>query len=276
MDTGKIIDVEVLINYCACKNEQNHEKSCKSIFRESSGMMEVKGACIIFKRSLTFHYARYAKYLGDGDSKAFDAITEETIFRDEFQVEKLECFGHITKRMGSRLRRLKEKMKGQLLPDGKSLSGKNRLTDSQIDKIQNYYGLAILENLNTVHAMRQAIWAIFMHKLSTDEHPQHGFCPICEDSWCGFKKAEATGSEYKHKNNLHAAIVEAMRPVFRDLFHIDLLKKCVHGKTQNPNEGVNNVIWSRVPKSKFVQIRAICLGVYDAVCTFNEGNSAKL
>ncbi|GBM16058.1 hypothetical protein AVEN_163104-1 [Araneus ventricosus] len=99
--------------------------------------------------------------------------------------------------------------------------------------------------------MHQAIWAVFMHKLSTDKNPQHGFCPIGEDSWRGFKKAEATGSTYKYKNNLPVSVVEAMRPVFRDLSHPDLLKKCVHGNTQNPNESVNNVIWSRVPKSTF-------------------------
>ncbi|GBO10152.1 hypothetical protein AVEN_252949-1 [Araneus ventricosus] len=124
--------------------------------------------------------------------------------------------------------------------------------------------------------MRQAIWAIFMHKLSTDENPQHGFGSIDEDSWCGFKKAEATGSVYKHKNNLPVAVVEAMRSVFKDLSYPDLLKKCVHGNTQNPNESVNNVIWSRVPKSTFVQIEVLSLSVYDAVCSFNEGNSAKL
>ncbi|GBM10653.1 hypothetical protein AVEN_7925-1 [Araneus ventricosus] len=162
-------------------------------------MMEVKGACNIFKRSLTFNDARYTKYLGDGGSKAFDAITEENINGDEFQVEKLECIVHVMKRMGSRLQRLKEKMKGQLLSD------------------------AIRRNLNSVHAMRQAIWAISMYKLSTDEHPQHGICCIGEDSWCGFKKAEATGSARKHKNNLPVAVVEAMRPVFRDVSHPDLL-----------------------------------------------------
>ncbi|GBN54824.1 hypothetical protein AVEN_133113-1 [Araneus ventricosus] len=183
MDTGKVIDVDVISKYCDCKNKKNHDTSCKSNFRGSSGMMEVKGACNIFKRSLTFHNARYTKYLGDGDSKAFEAIAKENIYGDEFQVEKLECIDHVMKRMGSRLRRVKEKMKGQVLSDDKRISGKNRLTDSQIDKIQNYYGLAIRRNLNSVHAMRQDIWAIFMHKLSTDEKPQHGFCPIGEDSW---------------------------------------------------------------------------------------------
>ncbi|GBO01686.1 hypothetical protein AVEN_201006-1 [Araneus ventricosus] len=92
----------------------------------------------------------------------------------------------------------------------------------------------------------------------------------------GSKRLKPQGSAYKHKNNLPVAVVEAMRPVFRDLSHPDLLKKCVHGNTQNPNESVNNVIWSRVPKSPFVQIEALSHGVYDAVCTFKEGNSARL
>ncbi|GFW58718.1 uncharacterized protein TNCV_379011 [Trichonephila clavipes] len=56
--------------------------------------------------------------------------------------------------------------------------------------------------------MRQAIWAIFLHKLSTDEYPQYGFCPIGEDSWCGFKKAEASDKSYKHKNSLPVVVVE--------------------------------------------------------------------
>ncbi|GFW07008.1 uncharacterized protein TNCV_3692041 [Trichonephila clavipes] len=62
----------------------------------------------------------------------------------------------------------------------------------------------------------------------------------------------------------------------RDLSHPDLLKKCLHGKTQNPNESFHNVVWSRVPKATFVQIETLSLGVYDAVCSFNDGNVSKL
>ncbi|GBM89989.1 hypothetical protein AVEN_43441-1 [Araneus ventricosus] len=111
MDTGKVIDIDVLSKYCACRNKKNHEKSFKSNFRGSSGMMEEKGAPNIFKHSLTIHNARYTKYLGDGDSKAFDAVTEENIYGDEFHVEKFECISYVIKRMGLRLQRLKEKMK---------------------------------------------------------------------------------------------------------------------------------------------------------------------
>ncbi|GFU73611.1 uncharacterized protein TNCV_3429061 [Trichonephila clavipes] len=140
----------------------------------------------------------------------------------------------------------------------------------------SYYGSAIRRNHSSVQNMLQAIWAIFLHKLSNDEYPQHGFCPIGEDSWSGFKNAEASGKSYKQKNSLPVAVVEAMRPIFRDLSHPDLLKKCLHGKTQNSNESFHNVIWSHVSKATFVQIETLSLGVYDVVCSFNDGNVSKL
>lgn len=70
--------------------------------------------------------------------------------------------------------------------------------------------------------------------------------------------------------------MECMRPVFRDLAHPDLLKKCLHGHTQNSNESFNNVIWSRVPKSTFVQIELLSFGVYGAVACFNVRNVARM
>ncbi|GFW33709.1 uncharacterized protein TNCV_2977501 [Trichonephila clavipes] len=91
--------------------------------------------------------------------------------------------------MGTRLRRLKTKMRGQKLSDGKPLCGRNRLTEAEIDRLQAYYGLVIRRNLSSVKDMQQAIWAIFLHKLSTDEKPQHGFCPSDTDTWCKFKKS---------------------------------------------------------------------------------------
>ncbi|GFU37760.1 uncharacterized protein TNCV_1466261 [Trichonephila clavipes] len=89
-------------------------------------------------------------------------------------------------------------------------------------------------------------------------------------------KAELLGETYHHKNSLPVDVVEAMRPVFRDLANPELLKKCLHGGTQNPNESVNNVIWSRVPKKTFVQLEVLSLGTYDAVSSFNMGNVSKL
>ncbi|GFX90825.1 uncharacterized protein TNCV_3166561 [Trichonephila clavipes] len=67
--------------------------------------MEVAGALSIFQRS----NVRYTKYLGDGDSKAFTSIVQNKVYGDHCSVEKLECIGHVMKRMGTRLRRLKTK-----------------------------------------------------------------------------------------------------------------------------------------------------------------------
>ncbi|GFV21102.1 uncharacterized protein TNCV_4267351 [Trichonephila clavipes] len=69
IDTGKVIDVDILSIYCTCKNLPFHEKDCKRNYVGSSGAMEIQGASKIFQRSL--HNARYITYLGDGDCKAF-------------------------------------------------------------------------------------------------------------------------------------------------------------------------------------------------------------
>ena len=72
-------------------------------------------------------------------------------------VVKYECIGHVQKRVGNRLRKLKKKVKG--------LSG---LTDSVIDKLQNYYGMAIRSNVNDLESMKSAVAAVLFHVASTD------------------------------------------------------------------------------------------------------------
>ncbi|GFW74851.1 uncharacterized protein TNCV_5138301 [Trichonephila clavipes] len=221
VDTGKVIDTEILFKHCVCKDKKKHGPVCKKNFNGYSGRMEVAGALSIFQRSVQRYDVRYTKYLGDGDSKAFDNIVKNEVYGDNCTITKLECIGHVMKRMGSRLRRFKAKMRGQKLSDCKALCGKNRLTEASIDQLQTYYGLAIRRNLSSVKDMRQGIWAIFLHKISTDENPQHGFCPSGPDT---------------------------------DLSDPE------HGNTQNPNESINNVIWSSVPKNTFVHLETLSFG----------------
>lgn len=90
------------------------------------------------------------------------------------------------KRLISRLRRLKNKMKGVKLADGKVLGGQGRLTDWHIDKLQNYYGVPRSHSLFMLYInvdnMEKDVWAIYYHKLSTDSDPQHGLCPEGKES----------------------------------------------------------------------------------------------
>lgn len=52
-------------------------------------------------------------------------------------MDKLECIEHVQKRLGSRLRRLKNKMKEVKLAEDKALGMRGMLTDLEVDKLQN-------------------------------------------------------------------------------------------------------------------------------------------
>lgn len=66
-----------------------------------------------------------------------------------------------------------------------------------------------------------------------------------------------------------------MKSIFRDLAHPDLLRRCLHGGTQNASESLNIVIWSRLPKSNFIMRNTLQFGVYEAIASYNEGSIVK-
>ncbi|GFX49419.1 uncharacterized protein TNCV_3341971 [Trichonephila clavipes] len=79
-------------------------------------------------------------------------------------VTKFECIGHVQKRVGSRLRKLKTKTKG--------LSGKGKLTDNFIERLQNYYGIAVRSNVGNLTAMQQNVIAALYNCASSDKKPR--------------------------------------------------------------------------------------------------------
>jgi len=68
--------------------------------------VDANGLLNIFQRSVEQYGLRYLEFLGDGDSRAHKLLVEEAVCGD-VEVEKLECVGHVQKRLGSRLRSLK-------------------------------------------------------------------------------------------------------------------------------------------------------------------------
>ncbi|GFX66269.1 uncharacterized protein TNCV_342431 [Trichonephila clavipes] len=158
--------------------------------------MEVDGMLRIFNRSEKLHNMKYSNYIGDGDTKTFNALSENKPYGDDYLIQKIECVGHVQKRMGTRLMKLKLVYSKKELSDGKTIGGKGRLTDSLIDKLAHYY----------------------------------------------------------------------------DLSHLALLKKCLGGKTQNPNESLNSLIWKFCPKTigSRLQIAEIAANLETSV--FNDGN----
>lgn len=144
-NTGKVIDVKIFSKFCRCPNRLNNEhgNNCIANYSGVSGGMEVKGVLTMFRESQPKFNVRYKNYLGDGDSASYPSVVADQPYGPTFSIEKLECVGHVQKRMGSRLRKLKAKKSKHVLSDGKTVGGKGRLTDAVINEIQIYYGLAL-------------------------------------------------------------------------------------------------------------------------------------
>ena len=64
-----------------------------------------------------------------------------------------------------------------------------------------------------------------------------------------------------------------MVPVYERMSDTNLLGRMVKGKTQNANESLHSVIWSRCPTTVFVGVRRVCGAVASAIARFNEGTS---
>ena len=63
-------------------------------------------------------------------------------------------------------------------------------------------------------------------------------------------------------------------PIFQDLSSKDLLRKCLHGTTQNNNEALNGIIWLKCPKEVYVERFTLELGVCSAILNFNSGTKS--
>ncbi|GFX74306.1 uncharacterized protein TNCV_3452541 [Trichonephila clavipes] len=137
--------------------------------------MEVGGMLRIFNRSEKIHNLTYSNYIGDGDTKTFNALSENKPYGDDHLIQKIESVSHVQNRMGTKLRKLKLVYSKKKLSDGKTIGGKGRLTDSLIDKLAHYYGNAIRCNSTSVKEMRKAICAVWGHSCSTDDEPMHWF-----------------------------------------------------------------------------------------------------
>lgn len=198
IETGYVLDCEILSNFCMrcshldsklknksiTKNEYDerkaaHNPKCQKNFDGKAGAMEAEGAVRIWERSVATNKMRYVKFVGDGDSSAFRAVTALQPYGDT-NVEKEECVNHISKRLGSRLRKLREETREETASGRKRtvIGGKNKLTDKVIDKLTFYYGQAIRRNISgTVEEMQKDIMASYYHCSSTDSEPRHEQCP---------------------------------------------------------------------------------------------------
>lgn len=288
MTTGLVIDFEVLSKYCrSCdimsnklKDQpivlegwlKNHMPNCEKNYDGSSPMMEVEAAERIWSRSLK-HGFRYTTLISDGDSKTLSHLNSAKIYGDK-EIEKIECINHVSKRLGTALRNLVKDNK----KTGSKLGGKSygSLKDTTITKLTTYYRNAIQNNIGSLDNMKKAVFATLMHCKSTDSNPQHNNCPEGDQSWCFYNKYLAMNlppppHETKIKTPLREDVVAKLMPIYQRLGSSNLLSRCVDGKTQNANEALHGVLWSKCPKTTFVFKSTVLLRVSEGICTYNCG-----
>ena len=164
--------------------------------------------------------------------------------------------------MGSNLRKYKTEKKAKNLDDGQTVGGKDRLTKLVTDKLQNYYGAAIRQNVGNLRIMQDAIWAIFYHTIKASNETldvQHQYCPKGSKSWCKYQLDVANGTNFYTQNNCLPAIFrKELKPLFTRLSSDELLKRCLKGVTQNQNEAFYSM--DKVSKVSFLwQTKTNCM-----------------
>jgi hypothetical protein len=107
----------------------------------------------------------------------FNAFFSLNVYGDDCEITKEECIDNVSKRLSTALLKVKKDNTGI---GGR---GKGKLTKNKIERMACYYKRAIKNNTSVVD-MQRAIFAIPYHSVSTDENPQHSFCPDGEESWC--------------------------------------------------------------------------------------------
>ena len=123
-----------------------------------------------------------------------------------------------------------------------------------IDRLQNYYGIAIRSKKNNLKGMQSATKAALFDVATNQDHNLHyPRYPICPDSWCKANQDRANGTTtYKPGPGLPISIVLKRTLIFEKLSNEYLLKKCLHRMAQNQNESFNAMIWAHIPKSTYV------------------------
>ncbi|GFW48851.1 uncharacterized protein TNCV_3900491 [Trichonephila clavipes] len=245
VDTGKVVDIEINIYIMSsyCPTCRKISKMPRSIDSETFAADHV-------------YHSNFQGY-----ALNMEAVGATRIFQRSMSNKALNI--HIIMRVGARLRKLKSK--------NKNLSGEGKLTDSFIDRLKNYYGIAVRSNVGNLSGLQQNVIAALFHCSSSVEKPMHGQCPIEKDSWCYYQRALSFGKKPNEKyKGLSNEVLNTIKPTYFELCTKELLTKnyyllCLHGKTQNSNECLNGVIWQRVPKEVFVCLKILKSGALDPI-----------
>ena len=120
----------------------------------------------------------------------------------------------------------------------KTVDGRGRLTNAVVDKIQNYYRVAIRSNICKLKDMQNAIWAIYFQMIMGPSNEtlneQHQYCPVTSNSWCKYQVDQINDKRfYNQQNCLPPVFRSELNYIFKRLSADSLLQGCQRGLTQN-------------------------------------------
>ena len=222
--SGAFVKRETPHSYERWRQEHIASGECTINFEGTSGLMEVKAAEVLWSRSLKRHKMRYTTMVSDGDSKAHTKLLELKPYGPDE-----DCINHVGKRLGAALHNIVSDCSKRGVTLGGR--GRGRLTAEFIRKLQIYYSRAI-RRAKTAEEMRRNILAFVFHGYSTDDLPQHQFCPPGPDSWCFFKRSIG---EHLYPTGHHKRVHTPLDYVLLHRY-LELLRKCELKATQNPKK----------------------------------------
>lgn len=129
---------------------------------------------------------------------------------------------------------------------------------------------------STSNTLQKSIFATLDHCQSTDNKPLHNRCPTGNESWCFYQRAIAKNKKpLSHavaiKTPLRPDVISKIVPIYQRLGSDCLLSRCVEGKTQNANEALHGLLWSKCPKTVFVFKSTLTMRISEGICEYNTG-----
>ena len=200
---SKVVDYTMMTKYSKCcaaweqkKGVDDYEvwkasHSCSVNHRSSAGAMEAAGATELFNTSIGKNNFRYVNYLGDDDSVSYSKVEEPKPYGPDLKITKLECVGHVQKRLSTRLHKLRISYKGTVLCGCKPLSGRRWLTDVAINTLQNF-GMAIRQSAGSLYPTNKAVAAALFHCTDIPDVERHMFCLRTATTWCKWENMQST------------------------------------------------------------------------------------
>lgn len=162
------------------------------MLQEHPRMIPCNGNQILWRQSEQELKLRYTTLVSDRDDETQPVKRTHMI---KVTIENYDwLFGYVQKWMGLICGKRVSMTRRRMWSDYEERSHSKRESWTACKVLWKYYQ----KNVQDIQAMRNGVWTISYHSISSDEKPQYQHCPIGKDSWCKYNCAAAEGKQEKH------------------------------------------------------------------------------